>query len=70
MAEPAPPLVADQLDPAAVGVSADVVASLLLGPATRRAEAEGAPSHHHETTLWDVTVGRLVSYCLGARGGW
>ena len=69
MALLAPPLVADlPIDPAAVGVSAGVVAFLLLGPVIRRAETEGASSDYRETTLWDVAVGRLVSYCLGAAG--
>jgi len=68
MAEPAPPLGADQPDPAAVGVvvSAGVVAFLRLGPVIRRDEAEGASSDYRDTSFWDVTAGRLVSYCLGA----
>ena len=41
---------------------------MAVGPVIRRDETEGASSDYRDTTLWDVTVGRLVSYCFGAGG--
>ena len=66
MAEPALPLGAGQPDLAAVGAAwADAVAFLRLGPVVRVGRDR---VDERDTTFWDVTVGRLVSYCLGAGG--